>query len=116
MASQSVDFLLQSVSITCDPFATTATPFANEEPGITKNGMQKFAAAPKLDLEKWKSDKKITDEELLKILELPLAKPSSAKSKNKKKKKKKTAKKPAAKEEESESEDDEEDSDEESDE
>ena len=81
---------------------------------ITKNGVQKFAAPPKPDLDKLKTDKKITDEELLKILDLPLAKPSSAKSKNKKKKKKKAAKKPAAKEE-SESDDDD-DSDEESDE
>ena len=74
--------------------------------------MQRLAAPPTPDLQKWKSDKKITDDELLKILELPLVKPSSSKSKNKKKKKK-PAKKTPAKEEED---DEEEDSDEESDE
>ena len=63
---------------------------------ITKNGVQRLAQPPQPDLEKWKSDKKITDEEILKILEQPLAKPSAAKSKNKKKKKK-PAKKAAAK-------------------
>jgi len=47
-----------------------------------------LAAPPALDLEKVKSDKKITDEEILKILEQPLAKATGAKSKNKKKKKK----------------------------
>ena len=78
---------------------------------ITKNGLQRFAAPPKLDLEKYKSDKKITDEEILKILELPLAQPSKAKSKNKKKKKK-PAKKAAPK---SEEDDDDDDSDEDSD-
>ncbi|KAK5168645.1 uncharacterized protein LTR77_005954 [Saxophila tyrrhenica] len=79
---------------------------------ITKNGLQKLAAPPSPDLEKVKSDKKITDEEILKILELPLAKPSSAKPKNKKKKKKSAKKAPAVKQEE---EDDDEDSDEDSD-
>lgn len=39
-------------------------------------------------LDKLKSDKKITDEEILKILEQPIAKATGAKSKNKKKKKK----------------------------
>jgi len=38
-------------------------------------------------LDKVKSDKKIIDEEILKILEQPLAKSTGAKSKNKKKKK-----------------------------
>ncbi|TAQ83815.1 hypothetical protein B7494_g7865 [Chlorociboria aeruginascens] len=51
---------------------------------ITKNGLQKLAAAPAPDLSKFKTDNKITDEEVLKILEQPLAKES--KSKNKKKK------------------------------
>ena len=74
--------------------------------------MQRLAAPPSTDLEKVKSDKKITDEEILKILELPLAKPSSAKSKNKKKKKKPAKKAPAAKQEE---EDDDEESEEDSD-
>jgi topoisomerase IA-like protein len=58
---------------------------------ITKNGLQRLAAPPKLNLEKYKSDRKITDEEILKILEQPTAKASSSKSKSKKKKK--TAKK-----------------------
>lgn len=62
---------------------------------ITKNGLTKLAAAPALDLEKVKSDKKIEDEEVLKILERPLAKSTGTKSKNKKKKKK-PAKKAAA--------------------
>lgn len=60
---------------------------------ITKNGLQKIAAPPTPDLSKWKSDKKITDEEILQILELPLAKESKPKNKNKKKK---PAKKAAA--------------------
>lgn len=55
-------------------------------PAITKNGLVRLAAPPALDLEKCKSDKKITDEEVLKILEMPLAKPA--------KKKKPAAKKP----------------------
>ena len=70
-----------------------------------------MAAPPAPDLQEWKSDKKITDQELLKILELPLAKPGNAKSKNKKKKKK-PAKKAAPKEEDD---DDDDDSDEDSD-
>lgn len=61
---------------------------------ITKNGLQKLAAPPTPDLSKIKSDKKITDEEVLKILEQSLAKES--KPKNKTKKKKKPAKKAAA--------------------
>jgi len=69
---------------------------------ITKNGLQRLAAPPNPDLSKIKSDKKITDEEVLKILEQPLAK--ETKSKNKKKKK--PAKKAAAAED-----DDDEDSD-----
>lgn len=73
---------------------------------ITKNGLTRLAAPPALDLEKVKSDKKITDEEILKILERPLAKATGAKSKNKKKKKKPAAKKAAAAEEESEEEED----------
>ncbi|TGO29230.1 hypothetical protein BPAE_0017g00380 [Botrytis paeoniae] len=53
---------------------------------ITKNGLQKIASPPEPDLSKFKTDKKITDEEILKILEQPLAKD----------KKKKAAKKAAA--------------------
>lgn len=60
-------------------------------PGVTKNGIALLAAPPSPDLSKYKTDKKITDEEILKILEQPLAKPTSSKPKNKKKKK--TAKK-----------------------
>ncbi|KAK4919362.1 hypothetical protein LTR66_016804 [Elasticomyces elasticus] len=84
---------------------------------ITKNGLTKLAAAPALDLGMVKSDKKITDEEILKILEKPLAKSTGAKSKSKKKKKKpakKAADKTATKdEEEDEDDEDEDDSDEE---
>merc|ERR1711939_620736 len=58
---------------------------------ITKNGLQKLAGPPQPNLEMFKSDKKITDEEILKILEQPLAKPSSNKTK-----KSKSAKKAAA--------------------
>lgn len=68
---------------------------------ITKNGLTKLSSAPALDLEKVKSDKKITDEEILKILEQPLAKSTGSKSKNKKKKKKPAKKAAAAEEEES---------------
>ncbi|KAF2152491.1 curved DNA-binding protein [Myriangium duriaei CBS 260.36] len=62
---------------------------------ITKSGVTKLAAPPALDVAKYKTDKKITDEEILKILEQPIAKPASSKPKNKKKKKK-PAKKTAA--------------------
>lgn len=55
---------------------------------ITKNGITKLGTPPIPDLTQIKSDKKIDDEEILKILERPIAKPSSSKSKNKKKKKK----------------------------
>ncbi|KAK6207438.1 curved dna-binding protein (42 kda protein) [Colletotrichum tabaci] len=62
---------------------------------ITKNGITKLGAPPALDLNKVKSDKKIEDEEILKILEQPLSR-NTGKSKNKNKKKKKPAKKAAA--------------------
>lgn len=76
--------------------------------------MQKIAAPPAADITKWKSDKKIQDEEILKILEVPLGKPASSKPKNKKKKKKSAKKAPAKPaEEESEEEDSDEDSDDE---
>lgn len=72
---------------------------------ITKNGITKLGAPPALDLSKFKSDKKIEDEEILKILAQPLSR-NTGKSKNKKKKK--PAKKAATKEEsESEESDDE---------
>jgi len=75
---------------------------------ITKNGLTRLAAPPSPDLSKFKTDKKITDEEVLKILDQPLAKDAKPKSKNKKKKKK-PAKKAAA----AGNEDDEDDSDDE---
>ncbi len=53
--------------------------------------MTRLAAPPSPDLSKYKTDKKITDEEILKILEQPLSRSSG--SKNKKKKKKASAKK-----------------------
>jgi hypothetical protein len=68
---------------------------------ITKNGVQRLAAPPTLDVAKYKTENKITDEEILKILEMPVSKPSTSKGKSKKKKKK-----PAAKKAEEESEDD----------
>jgi topoisomerase IA-like protein len=51
--------------------------------------LTRLAAPPALDVSQYKSDKKITDEEVLQILEQPLSKNAG---KNKKKKKK-TAKK-----------------------
>ncbi|KAK4545039.1 hypothetical protein LTR36_003590 [Oleoguttula mirabilis] len=80
---------------------------------ITKNGLQRLAAPPTPDLEVYKSDKKITDEEVLKILELPLGKPASSKPKNKKKKKpaKKAVEKKEAEEEDEEDDDDDDDDD-----
>jgi hypothetical protein len=41
--------------------------------------VQKLAAPPALDVSQYKTDKKITDEEILKILEEPIAKPKKAK-------------------------------------
>jgi len=79
---------------------------------INKNGVQRVAAPPQPNLEQYKSDKKITDEEVLKILEQPLANPVKPKSKNKKKKKKPAKKAAAPKEE---AEDDDEDDDDEDD-
>jgi ERBB-3 binding protein len=70
---------------------------------ITKNGLQKIAAPPAPDLSKFKTDKKITDEEVLKILEQPLAKETKPKNK----KKKKSAKKAAAADDDEDSSDDE---------
>ena len=64
-----------------------------------------MAAPPALDLEAVKSDRKITDEEILQILEKPLSKSTGSKSKNKKKKKK--AAKKAASDEDEESSDEE---------
>ncbi|MCJ1258744.1 Curved DNA-binding protein (42 kDa protein) [Lignoscripta atroalba] len=55
---------------------------------ITKNGLVRLTAPASPDLSKLKTDKKITDEEILKILDRPVARSTGAKSKNKKKKKK----------------------------
>ena len=55
--------------------------------------MQRLAQPAALDTSKYKSDKKIEDEEILKILEQPIGKTSTKKNK---KKKKKPAKKSAA--------------------
>ena len=68
---------------------------ANAQTAITKNGITRLAAPPAPDLSKYKTDNKITDEEVLKILERPISKSTGSKSKNKKKKKK-PAKKAAA--------------------
>jgi hypothetical protein len=62
-------------------------------PALTKNGITRLGAPPTLDTSKFKSNKKIEDEEILKILEQPVGRATGAKSKNKKKKKKKPAKK-----------------------
>jgi hypothetical protein len=70
---------------------------ANYIIAITKNGITKLGAPPALDLSKVKSDKKLEDEEILKMLEQPLSR-NTGKNKNKKKKKK-PAKKTAEKEE-----------------
>ncbi|KAK2753258.1 putative metalloprotease arx1 [Arachnomyces sp. PD_36] len=68
---------------------------------ITKNGLIKLAAPPALDLDQYKTEKKIEDEEILKILEQPLARSTGGKGKNKKKKKKPAKKAGADEEEES---------------
>jgi hypothetical protein len=74
---------------------------ANLCTAVTKNGITRLAAPPALDVSKYKTDKKITDEEILKILEQPIGKTSTAKKNKKKKKKpKKAAAAPAAGEEE----------------
>jgi hypothetical protein len=52
----------------------------------------RLSAPPPLDLSKYQTDNKITDEEILKILDQPLARSTGAKGKNKKKKKKPTKK------------------------
>jgi hypothetical protein len=72
----------------------------SERTAITKNGLTRLAAPPAPDLSKYKTEKKITDEEILKILERPLSKAGGSKNKNKKKKKKSAAKKAATEEEE----------------
>ena len=80
---------------------------------ITKNGVQLLSAPPKLDLSKYSSDKKITDEEVLKLLERPIARNTGTKSKSKKKKKKPAKKAAAAAADGDDDDDDDEDEDEE---
>ncbi|PNS20709.1 Curved DNA-binding protein [Sphaceloma murrayae] len=75
---------------------------------VTKNGVVKLAAPPALDTAKLKTSKKITDEEILKLLEQPIAKPSSSKPKKNKKKKKPAKKVEAAEESDDDSDDDDE--------
>lgn len=75
---------------------------------VTKNGLTLLSAPPKPDLSKFTTDKKITDEEILKILERPIARNTGSKSKNKKKKKKPAKKAAAAADEEDDDEDDDE--------
>lgn len=67
-------------------FATRS--IADNSTAITKNGLVRLSAPPAPDVSKYKTDKKITDEEILKILEQPVARSTGAKSKNRKKKKK----------------------------
>ncbi|CAL5873238.1 uncharacterized protein PFLUO_LOCUS7507 [Penicillium psychrofluorescens] len=57
---------------------------------ITKNGITKLAAPKAIDPTQFKTDKKIEDEEILKILEQPLSR-STGNKKNKNKKKKAAA-------------------------
>lgn len=55
---------------------------------LTRNGLARLSAPPTLDISKYRTEKKITDEEILKILQQPVARSTGAKAKNKKKKKK----------------------------
>lgn len=73
-----------SLTHACRPLTLTGSI------AITKNGITKLGAAPAIDLAKFKTDKKIEDEEILAILAQPLSRNTGSKSKNKKKK---TAKK-----------------------
>lgn len=77
------------------------------KPAITKNGIVRLIAPPAPNLEQYKTEKKITDEEILKILEQPVARSTGAKGKNKKKKKKKKPAKKATEEEDEDSSDEE---------
>ena len=78
----------------------------NKVAAITKNGLIRLAAPPSLDVSRFETDKKITDKEILSVLEKPLSKSTGAKGKNKKKKKK-PAKKAAAEDDEEETSSDE---------
>lgn len=59
---------------------------------ITKNGITRLSAPPGLDMEKMKTENKITDEEILSILEKPIARSTGTKKKKPKKKKAATKK------------------------
>ncbi|KAL7268423.1 hypothetical protein RUND412_008958 [Rhizina undulata] len=52
---------------------------------ITKNGIVRLTGPPALDLERFKTDKKIEDEEILKLLDIPLKKDTKRKKKPAKK-------------------------------
>lgn len=65
--------------------SSSITQDTNTRIAITKNGLTKLSAPPALNLENFQTENKITDEEVLKILEQPL---SGSKPKNKNKKKK----------------------------
>ena len=67
--------------------------------------MIRLGAPPPLDLSHYETENKITDEEILKILDQPLARSTGTKNKNKKKKKK-PAKKVVEEEEEDDDDDD----------
>ena len=54
---------------------------------ITKNGITRLSAPPAPDMDKLKTENKITDEEILKILEKPIARSTGSKKKKPKKKK-----------------------------
>ena len=71
------------------PSSHREAPDADMKIAITKNGITKLGAPPPLDLEKYQSDKKIEDEEVLKILELPTARNTGKKKSKPKKKAKK---------------------------
>ena len=62
-------------------------PPLTEALAITKNGLTRLSAPPALDVEKLKTENKITDEEILSILERPIAKSTGSKKKKPKKKK-----------------------------
>jgi hypothetical protein len=59
---------------------------------ITKNGITRLAAPPSPDMDKLKTENKITDEEILGILEKPIARSTGSKKKKPKKKKAATKK------------------------
>jgi hypothetical protein len=76
-------------------------PWLTRVLAITKNGITRLSAPPALDMDKLKTENKITDEEILRILERPAARSTGTKKKKPKKKK------AAAKKDEDEDEDDE---------